>query len=138
MRALVEDEQKLALVVERIGEILVERPGAGYDPRPPAAPAAGMTFSTLRGKLVSPVSELLPAGRAPTARRGVFLRAREGKAGSGGRHRAREQMRGPGNLLIVEQGLSLSRPSGRPVAAGNQVYTLRSGLWAGHSILFAG
>jgi hypothetical protein len=53
-KALVEDEQKLARVVERIGEILVERPGAGRAPHPPqSAPASsqktGVTFSTLRG-----------------------------------------------------------------------------------------
>lgn len=137
IRALVEDEQKLALVVERIGEILVERPGAGYDARAPAAPAAGVTFSTLRGKLISPVSELLPAGRAPTARKGVFLRAREGeavRAVAAGRVVYADWMRGLGNLLIVDHGEaylsiygnneSLLRQPGDSVLAGETIATV--------------
>ena len=70
-------------------------------------------------------------------------------------------MRGFGNVLIVDHGeayLSVygnnesllkqpgeavaparpSRPSERAVAAGNRVYTLSSGTWGRHSILFGG
>jgi septal ring factor EnvC (AmiA/AmiB activator) len=66
-------------------------------------------------------------------------------------------MRALGNLLIVDRGeacLSIygnneslskqpgesvsagkqSRPSGRPVAARNRVYTLSSGIWASHPL----
>ena len=123
-----------------------------------------MTFATLRGKLIPPVSELLPAGRAPTARKGVFLRAREGeavRAVAAGRVVYADWMGGLGNLLIVDHGdaylsiygikeLLVRQPGdsvldgetvatvGLPVAARNRVYTLSSGIWAGRSILFAG
>jgi septal ring factor EnvC (AmiA/AmiB activator) len=138
MRALVEDEQKLALVVERIGAILVERPGAGYDsPGASAAPASAVTFSTLRGKLIAPVGELLPAGRTPTARKGIFLRAREGeavRAVAAGRVVYADWMRGLGNLLILDHGEaylsiygnneSLLRQPGDSVLAGETVATV--------------
>jgi septal ring factor EnvC (AmiA/AmiB activator) len=138
MRRLVEDEQKLAMVVERIGEILVERPGAGYEPpRASAAPASEVTFSTLRGKLVAPVRELFPAGSVPTARKGVFLRAREGeavRAVAAGRVVYADWMRGLGNLLIVDHGEaylsiygnneSLLKQPGDSVVAGETVATV--------------
>ena len=59
----------------------------------------GVTFSTLRGKLISPVSELLLAGRAPNGRNGVFLR-RERVGSSGSRRGARCLRR----LLILDHG----------------------------------
>jgi septal ring factor EnvC (AmiA/AmiB activator) len=142
MRTLVKDEQKLAMVVERIAEILVERPGAGYSegpvqPAPASSGAPGVTFSTLRGKLISPVGELLPAGRVPNARKGVFLRAREGesvRAVAAGRVVYADWMRGLGNLLIVDHGEaylsiygnneSLLRQTGDSVSAGEVVATV--------------
>ena len=142
MRTLVQDEQKLAMVVERIGEILVERPGAGYTPVPPqsapaSASAPGVTFSTLRGKLIAPVSELLPQTRAPIGRKGVFLRAREGeavRAVAAGRVVYADWMRGLGNLLIVDHGEaylsiygnneSLLKQPGDSVSAGEVVATV--------------
>ena len=142
MRTLVEDEQKLALVVERIGEILIERPGAGHSPAAPqpapaSSPAASVTFSTLRGKLISPVGELLPQTRVPIGRKGVFLRAREGeavRAVAAGRVVYADWMRGLGNLLIVDQGEaylsiygnndSLLKQPGESVIAGETVATV--------------
>jgi septal ring factor EnvC (AmiA/AmiB activator) len=140
MRALVEDEQKLALVVERIGEVLLERPGAGHAPVAPVPsqdPASSVTFSSLRGKLISPVGELFPQRGAPTARKGVFLRAREGeavRAVAAGRVVYADWMRGLGNLLIVDHGEaylsiygnneSLLKQPGDSVLAGETVATV--------------
>ena len=147
MRMLVDDEQKLALVVDGIGRLLTERPGAGYGPqrRPPstagssssAAVLAGVTFSALRGKLVSPIDELFSQSRAPTGLKGVFLRAREGaqvRAVAAGRVVYADWMRGFGNLLIVDHGESylsiygnneaLLKQPGDAVGAGEAVATV--------------
>jgi murein hydrolase activator len=144
VRTLVEDEQKLALVVERIGQLLAERPGAGHEtrPRPVAGGAvwpapAGVIFSTLRGKLIAPVGELFSHSRAPIGRKGVFLRAREGaavRAVAAGRVVYADWMRGFGNLLIVDHGEaylsvygnneSLLKQPGEAVAAGEPVATV--------------
>jgi len=147
VRTLIEDEQKLALVVERIGQLLAERPGAGHSPQTglhpvaggavsPAA-AAGVIFSTLRGKLIAPVGELFSQSRAPIGRRGIFLRAREGaavRAVAAGRVVYADWMRGFGNLLIVDHGEaylsvygnneSLLKQPGEAVAAGEPVATV--------------
>ena len=147
MRTLVEDEQKLALVVESIGQLLADRPGVGHSPQArPRAAAGGTTlpavpasviFSTLRGKLVPPVGELLSQSRAPIGRKGVFLRAREGgavRAVAAGRVVYADWMRGFGNLLIVDHGEaylsvygnneSLLKQPGEAVAAGEAVATV--------------
>jgi hypothetical protein len=93
-----------------------------------------------------------------------FLRAREGEAVraiAAGRVVYADWMRGLGDRLIFDHSdgyLSfcrsneslhkqrgdsvlageMRRPSGPPVAVRNRVYTLSSGIWAGHSILFPG
>ena len=147
VRTLIEDEQKLSMVVERIGQLLAERPGAGHrshsPPRPVAggevlaAVPAGVIFSTLRGKLLAPVAELFSPSRAPIGRKGVFLRAREGaavRAVAAGRVVYADWMRGFGNLLIIDHGEaylsvygnneSLLKQPGEAVAAGEAVATV--------------
>ena len=147
VRTLIEDEQKLSLVVERIGQLLADRPGAGHRPQSPpkpvaggatlAAAPAGVIFSTLRGKLLAPVAELFSPSRAPIGRKGVFLRAREGaavRAVAAGRVVYADWMRGFGNLLIIDHGEaylsvygnneSLLKQPGEAVAAGEAVATV--------------
>jgi len=127
MQALVAQEQKLGRIVGEIGRFPAE---------PPALAAEGAAFSALRGKLVRPVRELfarMPAkGSRSPARKGVFLRAREGepvRAVAAGRVVYADWMRGFGNLLIVDHGEaylsiygnneSLLKQPGDVVAAGD-------------------
>jgi len=151
MRTLLADEQRLARLVEEIGLVLAERPGAGYAREGPdlagalRAPAfapgrAEGPFSALRGKLGFPVAGELadrhPAPRrtAAASARGVFLRAREGepvRAVAAGRVVYADWMRGFGNLLIVDHGEaylsiygnneSLLKQPGEAVAAGESI-----------------
>lgn len=151
MRTLLADEQRLARLVEEIGRVLADRPGAGYArgraARPagqsPEADRAEHPFSALRGKLALPVPGEL-AGRFRTPSRagaaglkGVFIRAREGdqvRAVAAGRVVYADWMRGFGNLLIVDHGEaylsiygnneSLLKQPGEAVAAGESIATV--------------
>jgi septal ring factor EnvC (AmiA/AmiB activator) len=151
---LLEDEQRLARLVEEIGRVLAGRPGAGHarDAREPARPAgesplaAGRTegsFSALRGRLGFPVAgeiaqrRTAPGRTAAPGAKGVFLRAREGdavRAVAAGRVVYADWMRGFGNLLIVDHGEaylsiygnneSLLKQPGEAVSAGESIATV--------------
>lgn len=154
MRTLLVDERRLTRLVEEIGRVLADRPGAGYAgearSRPgslsePAFDTGGVEgpFSALRGKLGRPVPGEL-SGRLRTPRRtgatgpkGVFIRAREGdpvRAVAAGRVVYADWMRGFGNLLIVDHGEaflsiygnneSLLKLQGDAVAAGESIATV--------------
>ena len=154
MRTLLADEQRIARLIEEIGRVLADRPGAGYARgarsqagRPagqsPDADRAENPFSALRGKLAPPVPGELPGRfRTPiragaTGLKGVFIRAREGdpvRAIAAGRVVYADWMRGFGNLLIVDHGEaylsvygnneSLLKQPGDAVAAGESIATV--------------
>lgn len=154
MRTLLADEQRLARLVEEIGRVLADRPGAGYarGARSRAGRPAGQSsetdraqnpFSALRGKLALPVpGELAGRWRTPSRAgasglKGVFIRGREGdpvRAIAAGRVVYADWMRGFGNLLIVDHGEaylsiygnneSLLKQPGDAVAAGESIATV--------------
>lgn len=163
MRTLLADEQRLARLIEEIGRVLADRPGAGYA-RSGAGRASGPTpeadrsenpFSALRGKLALPVPGEL-AGRFRTPSRagasglkGVFIRAREGdlvRAVAAGRVVYADWMRGFGNLLVVDHGEaylsvygnneSLLKQPGDAVAAGESIATVGASGGNEHSGLY--
>ena len=154
MRTLLADERRLTRLVEVIGRVLADRPGAGYAREARARPGSlsqpGVethstegAFAALRGRLGLPVSGEL-SGRLRTLSstrasgpKGVFIRAREGepvRAVAAGRVVYADWMRGFGNLLIVDHGEaflsiygnneSLLKQQGDAVAAGESIATV--------------
>jgi len=131
MRTMTQQEQKLRRIVGEIARFSSERP---------AASAETTAFSSLRGRLVRPVRELLaripPKTSRSSALKGVFLPAREGepvRAVAAGRVVYADWMRGFGNLLIVDHGEAylsvygnneaLLKQPGDSVAAGDAIAT---------------
>ncbi|MBC7804022.1 MAG: peptidoglycan DD-metalloendopeptidase family protein, partial [Candidatus Parcubacteria bacterium] len=117
IQMLLADESRLARLVQEIGRVLADRPGAGHArvsavPEAGSEPAAGL-FSRLKGALRLPVRGEL-AGRFGSPRqeggvtgKGVFIRAPEGeqvRAVAAGRVVYADWMRGFGNLLIIDHG----------------------------------
>lgn len=146
IKGLEANETRLARVVSEIAKVLSARPGAGHRaPQVDAVPEPGGPglFSRLQGKLRFPVrGELIgrfgaPHGDSAGARKGVFIRSREGepvRAVGAGRVVFADWMRGFGNLLIVDHGESylsiygnnesLLKQTGDPVASGEPVATV--------------
>ena len=117
IQLLLADETRLARLVQEIGKVLADRPGAGYA-RVTAVPEAGTAgatglFSRLKGNLRLPVRGELagrfgtPIAEGGVSNKGVFIRAPEGeqvRAVGAGRVVYSDWMRGFGNLLIVDHG----------------------------------
>ena len=154
IRTLLADERLLTRLVEEIGRVLADRPGAGFARETRARPGSPSelgvetgrsegAFAALRGKLGLPVPGELsgrlrtPSRTGASGPKGVFIRARDGepvRAVATGRVVYADWMRGFGNLLIVDHGdaflsiygnnEALLKQQGDAVAAGEAVATV--------------
>lgn len=152
INTLVQDEKRLARLIERLARLAATRKAAkpGVAPKPGEkvervadASLAGLDFARLKGKLALPVAgEILHRfgqgrpGGGP-AWKGLFIRARQGqevRAVGTGKVAFADWLRGFGNLLIVDHGdgflslysnnESLYKQPGDPVRAGDVVATV--------------